>query len=754
MKKRIPFLLLIILLLSVYAFSQQRGFKVVRTHQGKEIALYKGSYALVVGNGKYTAGWDELLGAVKDAEGVADVLGRNGFKVTLVKNADKGTFLSELSNFTYKYGQDEDNQLLFYYAGHGHTIPLASGEELGYLVMIDTPVQEKDPQGFDIKSVDMQAIITYAKKIKSKHVLFMFDCCFSGTILNLRERVTPKAISDAVQYPVRQFITAGRADEPVPDRSIFKQIFLDLLEGRRSEPIKDGYLTGEELGLYLKNTVPEYYRFQHPQYGKIRDPNLDMGDFVFVLDKVEISEAKEAQLPPEPPKTTGIDLTSIEKAGGERTRIKKQWQGWQTKMQSDFNKVEMIDKSLDYTNQEKEKAWLQFLDNYKADNSYSNEDEKLRKYAKKRIQYWKKLEEQFTPSIYQINQPLYKPSNYTGIRLPFNFKKLSKINIKSLIKQQGTLIPRFPDINKNLVVFVFAGDIWSITIDDIKPFTSKIKTNIATRLTSHIGLELFPKISPDGKWIAFTAEYTGFPQVYIMPSKGGKPIQLTFYHDSACIPPENDFEYVVLDWSPDSKKILVRAHRSPWGPGIGKYLLVNIEGGLEVPLQIPYDGLASFSNDGNKIIYSPSLKVFRNIKGYRRGRIQIFLTYDFQYSKTHLSENPQISENFKGNYFPIWWEDKHYFLSGRDKNSILNLYSFDTNIKKTTKLTDFKLWDCMWLSGSNGKVVFENGPYICQTNLSREYTVEFRIQINYEDRLLKDLDYSFNKCKRYNERPY
>ena len=290
MKIIIPFLILLILF-STCLFSQERGLKkVVRTPQGKEIPLYKGSYALVVGNGKYTTGWDELLGPVKDVEEIADALRRNGFKVTLVKNVDKETFLSELSNFTYKYGQDEGNQLLFYYAGHGHTTTLASNEELGYLVMIDTPVLEKDPQGFDIKSVDMQTIITYAKKIKSKHVLFMFDCCFSGTILNLREKVTPKAISDAVQYPVRQFITAGRAEEPVPDRSIFKQIFLDLLEGRREEPIKDGYLTGEELGLYLKNTVPEYYNFQHPQYGKIRDPNLDLGDFVFVLEKsIEIN---------------------------------------------------------------------------------------------------------------------------------------------------------------------------------------------------------------------------------------------------------------------------------------------------------------------------------------------------------------------------------------------------------------------------------------------------------------------------------
>jgi len=104
-------------------------------------------------------------------------------------------------------------------------------------------------------------------------------------VLNLRDRVTPSAISDKVHYPVRQFITAGRANEPVPDRSVFKEAFLDILEGRDREPIPDGYLTGEELGLYLKNKVPEYNPMQHPQYGKIRDPRLDKGDFVFVLAK-------------------------------------------------------------------------------------------------------------------------------------------------------------------------------------------------------------------------------------------------------------------------------------------------------------------------------------------------------------------------------------------------------------------------------------------------------------------------------------
>jgi hypothetical protein len=228
-------------------------------------------------------------------EDIAAVLRKIGFQVTLIKDSNKEKFLSAFSDFTFNFGQEKDNQLLFYFAGHGCTQTLAGGGELGYLVMVDSPLPE-DKQGFDDKSVDMQQIVTIAKKIKSKHVLFMFDCCFSGTILNFRSRVAPKVINDAVQYPVRQFITAGRANEAVPDKSTFKQLFLEILEGKREEPIPDGYLTGEELGLFLKNKVPEFNNYQHPQYGKIRDPNLDKGDFVFVLDKARTGKPGDAQL--------------------------------------------------------------------------------------------------------------------------------------------------------------------------------------------------------------------------------------------------------------------------------------------------------------------------------------------------------------------------------------------------------------------------------------------------------------------------
>ena len=269
---------------------------VVRTPEGNRISLYNNSYALVVGNGNYTNGWDPLPGAIRDVEDVAKALEQNGFKVTLKADVTKKDFNKAFWKFCYKYGKSEDNRLLFYYAGHGYTQEMATGEDLGYLVMVNAPVPEKDPMGFNLACVDMQVIVTQAKMIKARHALFMFDSCFSGSILNLRERVVPQNISESVRLPVRQFITAGRANEPVPDYSIFKQAFLDLLEGRDKEPIPDGYITGEELGLYLKNKVPEYNPTQHPQYGRINDIRLDKGDFVFALKSRQPPSASDDSL--------------------------------------------------------------------------------------------------------------------------------------------------------------------------------------------------------------------------------------------------------------------------------------------------------------------------------------------------------------------------------------------------------------------------------------------------------------------------
>ena len=369
------------LLLASSLSAAQRGIKVsAKTPSGKSIPLYSGSYALVIGNGDYTKGWDPLPGAIRDVKDVARALEENGFNVTLKTNLTKNTFSRTLGDFFYKYGRVKTNRLLFYYAGHGHTQQMFTNEALGYLVMVDAPPPEKDFVGFEMASVDMQAIVTQAKKTKAKHVLFMFDSCFSGSILNLRERVVPETISDSISLPVRQFITAGRANEPVPDHSIFKQTFLDLLEGRDKEPIPDGYITGEELGLYLKNKVPEYNPTQHPQYGKIKDIRLDKGDFVFALKMPLLHRAPDMR------KSGGI--SNYDRIIQERESNKKQWSKWQNKVENDFAKMEQYDGSGALNAKEKVKTWESFISSYGSDNPYTERDNGFRREATERIRYW------------------------------------------------------------------------------------------------------------------------------------------------------------------------------------------------------------------------------------------------------------------------------------------------------------------------------------------------------------------------------
>jgi hypothetical protein len=154
-------------------------------------------------------------------------------------------------------------------------------------VPVDAPDPARDPDGFRAKAMDMDQVKVYAQRIQSKHALFLFDSCFSGSLLFTPSRAGGRSVIDykTAQY-VRQFITAGDADEQVPDDSIFRRQFVKALEGE-ADLNNDGYVTGTELGEFLQEKVIAYSGApQHPQYGKIRVENLDKGDFVF-----EVAEA-------------------------------------------------------------------------------------------------------------------------------------------------------------------------------------------------------------------------------------------------------------------------------------------------------------------------------------------------------------------------------------------------------------------------------------------------------------------------------
>ena len=264
----------------------------VHTETG-EIPLYNESYALVIGNGSYTNGWDSLDGLLRDVKDVATVLEKHGFTVTLKTNLKKSDFEAAFETFIKK-GEGKDNRLLFYYAGHGHTeINEQTGEESGYLVMADSPTPMVTGKIDANKNVSTRSLAKGAKQIEALHVLYLFDSSFSDSVLNTQNRPQPCTVQASVKYPARQFIIAGSANEPLPDSSAYRAAFLDLLEGRVAEPIPDGYITGEEFGLYLNHHIPAYKHTQTPQYGKINDPRFNRGDFVFVFQGGKTTSGKE-----------------------------------------------------------------------------------------------------------------------------------------------------------------------------------------------------------------------------------------------------------------------------------------------------------------------------------------------------------------------------------------------------------------------------------------------------------------------------
>lgn len=247
---------------------------------------YEESHALIIGISRYQNGWRELPGVRKDVDEVSAVFRRHGFQVTVKLDVTQVELDRALRDFVSSYGQQPKNRLVVYFAGHGHTLITPDKRPLGYIVPADAPVPEsKNPGPFKRLAISMSDIEKYAREIESKHALFVFDSCFSGSLFRLRSSTVPDSISAATDHQVRQFITAGTENQVVPDVSVFRSKFVSALEGD-ADFDGDGYITGSEVGYFLRKTVTDYTRKQQtPEYGKIRDPDLDKGDMVFLSPK-------------------------------------------------------------------------------------------------------------------------------------------------------------------------------------------------------------------------------------------------------------------------------------------------------------------------------------------------------------------------------------------------------------------------------------------------------------------------------------
>jgi tricorn protease len=254
-----------------------------------------------------------------------------------------------------------------------------------------------------------------------------------------------------------------------------------------------------------------------------------------------------------------------------------------------------------------------------------------------------------------------------------------------------TKLLRFPDIHGDHVVFTYAGDLW----------TAPATGGTAVRLTASPGQELFAKYSPDGKWIAFTGQYDGDEQVYVIPSTGGVPRQLTFYPAQGPLPPRWGYDNQVYGWTPDGESVVFRSLRDGWDLANNRLYTVPVAGGLPVALPMPQSGAGDLSPDGKEVVYSPLFRDFRAWKRYQGGWAEDLWVFNLA---THDARN--VTNDVRTDRDPMWIGDRIYFNSDRDNK--LNLYSMKPDGSDVVQLTHEKTWDVEWPSADEtGDIVYQ-----------------------------------------------
>lgn len=279
---------------------------------------------------------------------------------------------------------------------------------------------------------------------------------------------------------------------------------------------------------------------------------------------------------------------------------------------------------------------------------------------------------------------------------------------------------RFPDTNGDKVVFSYAGDL----------YTANSSGGTARKLTSHIGYEMFAKFSPDGKQIAFTGQYDGNTEVFVIPSQGGDPVRLTFTPTLGRddigdrMGPNN----IVMGWTPDGKSILYRTRSYTFNDFTGQLMTVPVEGGISTPVPLKNGGFASFSPDGQKLAYNYIFREFRSWKRYTGGMADDIRIFDF---KTKKSE--KITDNVNQDIAPMWSKDGRNVFYISDRDGYMNLYRWSSQTKETEQLTNYTDYDIKFPSCGNGIIVYEHGGYIIKFDTESKKSEKITIYINNDD---------------------
>jgi tricorn protease len=249
-----------------------------------------------------------------------------------------------------------------------------------------------------------------------------------------------------------------------------------------------------------------------------------------------------------------------------------------------------------------------------------------------------------------------------------------------------TRLLRSPTVSATQIAFVYANNIWVV----------ERAGGRARRLTSFQGQTTNPHFSPDGKWIAFSADYAGNTDVYVVPADGGEPKRLTWH-------PGAD---TVQGWTPDGKAIVFASSRATWAPSAApRFWTVPADGGVEAPMALPRAFQGKISPDGTRIAYRMNNSWDDERRNYRGGQNRPIWIVDL---KSYDLVSPPWTDS--KDIDPVWVGDTVYFISDRD--GVENVWSYETRTKRLAQVTKFTDFDVKTMDAGAGVLVFEQAGYL------------------------------------------
>ncbi|MGC9996264.1 MAG: PDZ domain-containing protein [Terriglobia bacterium] len=266
---------------------------------------------------------------------------------------------------------------------------------------------------------------------------------------------------------------------------------------------------------------------------------------------------------------------------------------------------------------------------------------------------------------------------------------------------QAPLLLQHPALSATQIAFVYGGDLWSVSRSG----------GVAQRLTAGIGTVSRPAYSPDGSEIAFTGNYNGNSDVYLIPAGGGEPKRLT-YHPSPDL---------VVGWTRDGKQVLFASTRSSF-EGFNRLFTISREGGFPAELPLPIAAEGSYSPEGSQLAYVPLDHAFEIWKRYRGGRTSpIWIAH---LSDSSVSKIPRDNSN---DFDPLWVDHRIFFLS--DRSGPISLFSYDTGSKRVTQALKNDALDFKYASAGPGAIVIEQfgAIYLYDLKSAQAHKVDIRV---------------------------